>query len=194
MTLSWKQETRPVWDADKERIIGGAPPGALDVQHQSGADLPGDWWVAGDGSTTLGYGWLDATWGGDAEILLAVDPQAQGKGVGSFVLDHLEQEAAHRGLNYVYNTVRSTHPHREQVYDWLCSRGYRGSERDDTLRKRTGQASGERASHRPGQDQGSRARRRGPSGAPPAAFALQDALEPGHEESGAYVNVEEHRY
>ena len=190
MTLSWKQESRPVWDADKERVIGAAPPGALDIRHEPGADLPGDWWSAGDVDGTLGYGWLDATWGGDAEILLAVDPQAQGKGVGSFILAHLEQEAADRGLNYVYNTVRSTHPEREQVYDWLCSRGYRGSEGDDTLRKRTGGSPSPAQGHEPG----ARSHRRAGSGGPPAAFALQDALEPGHEESGAYVNVEEHRY
>jgi GNAT superfamily N-acetyltransferase len=183
MTLTWKRESRPVWDADKQRVIGGAPPGVFDLPYAPGVELPGDWWSADDGTGPVGYGWLDATWGGDAEILLAVDAQSQGKGVGGFILQHLEQEAAHRGLNYVYNTVRSSHPDRQQVYDWLTSRGYRGSENDSTLRKRTREETTPQRQHH-----------RSRSGAPPAAFALQDALAPGHEESGAYVNLEDHHY
>ncbi len=31
MTLSWIREENPVWDKDKERVIGGAPAGALDL-------------------------------------------------------------------------------------------------------------------------------------------------------------------
>ena len=67
-------------------MIGSAPAGALDLSYADGAALPGDWWAArtSDG-TVVGYGWLDATWGGDAEILLAVDASAQQQGVGSFV-------------------------------------------------------------------------------------------------------------
>ncbi len=104
--------------------------------------LPGDWWAArtSDG-VAVGYGWLDANWGGDAEILLAVDASAQQQGVGSFVIARLEDEAARRGLNYVYNTVRDTHPQRDDLHDWLAVRGYRGSqsgEGDTTLRKRVG--------------------------------------------------------
>ena len=63
------------------------PAGAFDVSYADGDALPGDWWAArtADG-TVVGYGWLDATWGGDAEILLAVDASAQQQGVGTFVL------------------------------------------------------------------------------------------------------------
>ncbi len=89
----------------------------------------------------MGYGWLDATWGGDAEILLAVDASAREQGVGSFVIGHLEDEAASRGLNYVYNTVRDSHPDRDDLHDWLAVRGYRGSTspgEDTALRKRVG--------------------------------------------------------
>ena len=69
--------------------------GVFDLSYADGAALPGDWWAARtpDG-TVVGYGWLDATWGGDAEILLAVDPSAQQQGVGSFVIARLEDEAA----------------------------------------------------------------------------------------------------
>ena len=36
---------------------------------------------------------------GDAEILVAVAPQAHGQGLGGFVLEHLEEEARARGLS-----------------------------------------------------------------------------------------------
>ncbi len=177
MTLQWSRETRPVWDDDKQRIIGGAPPGALAMSHAEGVELLGDWFAARDGDAVVGYGWMDSTWGGDTEILLAVDPQRQGQGVGTFIMSHLEQEAARQGTNYVYNTVRESHPHREQVHDWLLGRGYRGSDRDESLRKRV--------------------TREATTAPPPAAHPARQplsAVPPGHEESGGYVNIEDHRY
>ena len=71
---------------------------------------------------------------GDAEILLATDPEHRGQGVGTFVLEHLEHEAKERGLNYVYNTVRPTHPDREAVTAWLEKRGFEPSEDGSLLR------------------------------------------------------------
>ena len=56
----------------------------------------------------FGYGRLDDTWG-DAEILVLVEPERRGSGVGAFILDHLEQEAAERHLNYIYNVVPHGH-------------------------------------------------------------------------------------
>ncbi len=193
-SLTWDHEADPRWDADKQRVIGSAPAGVFDLAYTADAGLPGDWWVArtADG-TAVGYGWLDATWGGDAEILLAVDAAAQGEGVGSFVIERLEHEAATRGLNYVYNTVRSSHPDGDRLHDWLAVRGYRGSSSDTTLRKRVGADSqrdlspGGAASARPGPS------RSAADGAPydPAG---EGERAPGHEEAGGYVDVEEHRY
>ena len=65
-----------------------------------------------DGDRVVGYGWLDDVWG-DAEILLAVEERARGTGAGAFALARLEEEAAARGLNYVVNVVRDTHPDRD---------------------------------------------------------------------------------
>jgi len=180
MTLSWEREPRPVWDEDKERIIGAAPQGALDVPHTPGGSLLGDWWLARDhDGTVVAYGWLDATWGGDAEILLAVDPSRQRSGAGTFVLRNLEREAAARGINYVYNTVAPTHPQRDDVQNWLAVRGYRGNVADDTMRKRV--------------TLDDEARTMPPQRAA-AASVPSDALPPGREESGGYVDIEEHRY
>ena len=178
MQLSWVPEPNAVWDDDKQRVIGGAPEGALDVYYPPGGSLPGDWWAAKDNAgAVLGYGWLDATWGGDAEILLAVDPGRQRSGVGAFILGNLEQEAAKRGLNYVYNTVRETHPDRDAVHDWLAVKGYQGGSNDTALRKRVEVA-------------GPAVERTAPRGASAAAGDRP----PGHEESGGYVDVDEHRY
>lgn len=177
-SLTWEHEDRPVWDADKARIAASAPDGALVLDFADGAELPGDWFVARDGDDVVGLGVLDTTWGGDAEITLAVDASRQGHGVGSWVMDRLEQEARSRGINYVYNTVPDAHPQRDDVHDWLLVRGYRGNEGDASLRKRVGQVDEE------------------PTAAPRSAPVAPSSGTPsqGHEESGDYVDVEEHRY
>lgn len=180
-SLDWQRETRPVWDAEKVRIVASAPQGALSLDFADGAELPGDWFVARDGADLVGFGVLDTTWGGDAEITLVVDEARQGQGVGSFVMDHLEQEARTRGINYVYNTVRDTHPKREEVHDWLVVRGYRGNERDASLRKRVDEQADEGSSAVAAT---SEAPTQVPSGSRPE----------GQEESGGYVDVDSHRY
>ncbi|MEP6815860.1 MAG: GNAT family N-acetyltransferase [Marmoricola sp.] len=179
MQLDWVPEPNAVWDAYKQRVIGGAPEGALDIGYAVGASLPGDWWATtDDAGTVLGYGWLDATWGGDAEILLAVDPERQRSGVGAFILQCLEQEAAKRGLNYVYNTVRETHPDRDAVHDWLAVKGYQGGSNDSALRKRV-EVTDRTTPAVP---------------APGRRTASPTARPPGHEESGGYVDIDDHQY
>lgn len=177
--LTWTREETPVWDADKQRVIGGAPEGAFVLPFAEGDALPGEWWSARDGDHVVGYGRLDISWGGDAEVLLAVDPDRYQQGVGSFVLAGLEREAASRGINYVYNTIRE-HEQRDLVHDWLVVRGFRGPV-DGDLRKRVGSS--------PAQ----------PPRAPVPASTAYDALGvgdhgPGHEESGGYVDIDEHQY
>ena len=134
MPLSWIHEDTPRWDAPKAAIVGGAPAGIFDLGAPLHGDLaPGEWFRVEDGGEVAGYGWMDCTWG-DAEILLAVHPAHRGRGVGVFILDQLEKEAAARGLNYLYNTVRATHPDRAAVSEWLESNGFRPS--GDGLLKR----------------------------------------------------------
>ena len=175
-SLTWQREERPVWDEAKARIVASVPEGALVFDHAAGADLPGDWFVAKDGDTVVGFGSLDTTWGGDAEITLVVDGGRQGTGVGSFVMDRLEQEAGARGINYVYNTVRDTHPERDEVHDWLLVRGYKGNESDASLRKRVGDELPE------------------PAASPAPTSVPEGSRASGQEESGDYVDVESHKY
>ena len=78
---------------------------------------------------------MDCTWG-DAEILLAVEPGNQKGGVGTFILDHLEEEAGARGLNYLYNEVRESHPDGAGLTKWLESRKFAKSHDDRLLRRR----------------------------------------------------------
>ena len=191
MPLRWSHEARPRWDDDKKRIVGGAPEGALDVAYPDGAELPGDWFTACEGELVVGYGWMDSTWGGDTEILLAVDERAQGRGVGSFVMARLEVEAAQRGVNYVYNTVPETHPDRERVHDWLLVRGYQGNDRDASLRKRV------RVTEVDVSTEVTEVTEVDVSSRPERATAPQPDLTvfpPGREESGGYVNIEDHQY
>ena len=134
------REEPPDWDADKSSVIGGAPEGAFVLGFEDGEALPGDWWAARDADgEVVGYGRLDTTWGGDAEILLAVAPDRQESGVGTFVLDRLDDEAASRGINYVHNRIRD-HEQRDLVHDWLVVRGL-----PRTDRRRPPQAGGDQA-------------------------------------------------
>jgi GNAT superfamily N-acetyltransferase len=135
MALVWIHEDNPSWDAGKERILGGAPAGALDLSRlREGTLAPGEWFRVEEEGLIVGYGWMDCTWG-DAEVLLAVEAGSQRKGVGAFILDGLEREAASRGLNYLYNAVRPTHPDGERVARWLRDRGFEAS--GDGLLKRS---------------------------------------------------------
>ncbi|MGQ0734519.1 MAG: GNAT family N-acetyltransferase [Acidobacteriota bacterium] len=131
--FQWIREEAPRWDAPKTRIVGGAPPGVFDLpSYKLGDVLPGDWWRVEVNGEVAGYGWLDAVWG-DAEVLLAVAPEQQDHGIGSFIIDSLQREAKARGLNYLSNVVRATHPERERVTAWLSSRGFKVFE-DGVLR------------------------------------------------------------
>ena len=118
-------------------MLGGAPDGVFSQFSALGDGdiVPGEWWRVTDGEQTVGYGWMDVTWG-DAEILLAVDPAVRGQGVGSFILDHLEQEAAQQGLRYMLNVIPTAHPDPEGLAAWLRERGFVPSGADGTLLRR----------------------------------------------------------
>jgi N-acetylglutamate synthase-like GNAT family acetyltransferase len=130
MALSWLHETLPYWDADKARIVGEAAAGVFGNSFADLAEgdlLPNDWWRVEQDGRVVGYGWMDVSWG-DAEILLAVAPEARKQGVGSFILDRLEAEARARGLNYLYNVLRTTHPQHDEVRAWLRERSFATAE------------------------------------------------------------------
>jgi GNAT superfamily N-acetyltransferase len=135
MALRWIHETPPMWDAAKARVIGAAPAGVFNLGPVAeGAVLPGDWWRVEDGGETVAYGQMDNSWG-DAEVLLAVDPARQKGGAGTFILDRLEEEAAARGINYLYNVVPDAHPDRDGLTRWLQRRGFAASKEGRLLRR-----------------------------------------------------------
>lgn len=126
MGLRWVSESPAFWDVNKDRIVGNAPAGIFDSRYRRlrmGAIVPGDWFRVEEDGRTVGYGWLDVNWG-DAEIQLATDPGARRRGVGSFILEHLQQEAETRGLNYMFNLVRPTHPQLGETTKWFLDRGF----------------------------------------------------------------------
>jgi GNAT superfamily N-acetyltransferase len=124
MSFEWIRENPARWDEPKEAIVGAAPRGIFHVDpHERGDLIPGDWWRVEDDAAVVGYGWMDRTWG-DAEILLAVDPKQRRRGLGTFILENLEREAAAYGINYLYNVVRLTHPDRDAITAWLEHRGF----------------------------------------------------------------------
>ena len=127
MKLEWIHESPPRWDEGKATIVGGAPAGIFKFGGYGQGDLiPGEWWHVEENGPVIGYGWMDCTWG-DAEVLLAVDPASRNRGVGTFILEHLEREGAVRGLNYLLNEVPPTHPDRDGITNWLAQRQFERS-------------------------------------------------------------------
>lgn len=127
MALTWTHETPAHWNADKARLVGEAPAGTFDSRYRAlkpGALAPGEWWRVEDGGAVVGYGWMDVGSFGDAEILLATDPKRTRKGVGTFILEHLDAEARARGLSYLTNVVRPTHPTPKETALFLEKRGF----------------------------------------------------------------------
>ena len=140
MSFEWHRDL-PVWDTDKQRIVGGTPEGVLDGRYhdiKEGAAVPCNWYKVTDEGKTVGYGWIDVVWG-DAEILLAVDTEAQKRGAGAFILQHLDEEARRMGLHYIYNVVRPTHPDGDTVATWLEKHGF-SKKPDGRLVRRVGAA------------------------------------------------------
>jgi len=139
--MDWIKEGTTRWDDDKKRIVGDAPVGIFDRRYAElspGDIVPGEWWRVEDGGEIVGYGWLDIVWG-DAEILLASAPDARGRGVGTFILGELDDEARRHGVYYLYNVVRTTHPDAARVSAWLVERGFKDSE-DGSLRRKVSTA------------------------------------------------------
>ena len=137
MTRRWIHEAPARWDADKDAVLGDAPAGTFELEAlRRPGILPGDWWRVEEDGHAVAYGFMDAVWG-DAEILVAVGPEAQGRGLGGFVLERLEEEARARGLRYLYNVVPPAHPRGGEVTRWLTSRGFKPSEEGGVLRRRT---------------------------------------------------------
>lgn len=122
--MLWIREMPAHMDEHKQAVLRAAGEGVFHVARMPKlALLPGDWWRVTEGSKVLGYGWMDTSWG-DAEILLAVDPETQKKGVGAFILDRLEMEARERGLNRLYNVIPARHPEPAKLRAWLEKRGF----------------------------------------------------------------------
>jgi GNAT superfamily N-acetyltransferase len=126
MGWRWVEETPAHWDGVKSRILGAAPAGVFNFSAFADGDLvPGLWWrVEDDDRRVVGYGWMDYAWG-DGEILLAVDPDRQHEGAGTFILEHLQTEAAHRGIRYLYNVIPEAHPDPDGLERWLAGRGFK---------------------------------------------------------------------
>lgn len=129
--LDWVAEPQPAhWDEHKARVIGKEATGVFSKQYvgfKAGDVIPGTWFRVESEGEVVGYGWMDLNWG-EAEILLATSPEARGRGVGSYTLEKLRDEAERCGMKYVTNVVRETHPEKVRVVQWLEKRGFGAGE------------------------------------------------------------------
>jgi GNAT superfamily N-acetyltransferase len=123
--LHWTREDAPRWDADKQRLFGPGELAATGLTPPApGTPVADEWWhVTDESGQVVGYGWLDTEWG-DAEITFLVAAARRGEGIGRYIVDHLEAEAAARGVNYIYNVVPAGNPDEEWVTSWLSGQGF----------------------------------------------------------------------
>lgn len=133
--MDWVRETPARWDEAKAAVLGELSPELFGLGRPADGDALGDeWWRVEQDGEVLGYGRLDETWG-DAEILLLVAGRRRDAGVGTFILEQLEHEAAARHVNYIYNVVPQRHPDPESITGWLTARGFEPNDVGE-LRKR----------------------------------------------------------
>ena len=125
MGLRWTKENTPRWDTGKQQMFGPAELAAVGFAAPAPDEpMADEWWrVSDDDGTVVGYAWLDSEWG-DAEITFLVDPARRGAGIGGFIVNQLEAEAAARGLNYIYNVVPRSHPDPVWMTGWLLGHGF----------------------------------------------------------------------
>jgi N-acetylglutamate synthase-like GNAT family acetyltransferase len=64
-----------------------------------------------------------------------VAPGRRGRGAGAFILERLEDEAAARGLNYIYNVVPDTHADGPWIRNWLSTHGFHEASRGQLRRQ-----------------------------------------------------------
>ena len=122
--MEWVRETPARWDSSKADVLGELSPELFGLGRPADGDaLADEWWRVEQDGEVLGYGRLDETWG-DAEVLMLVAADRQASGVGGFILEQLEREAAARHVNYIYNVVPQRHPDPETVTGWLAARGF----------------------------------------------------------------------
>ena len=92
--MEWVRETPARWDSSKADVLGELSPELFGLGRPADGDaLADEWWRVEQDGEVLGYGRLDETWG-DAEVLMLVAADRQASGVGGFILEQLEREAA----------------------------------------------------------------------------------------------------
>ncbi len=133
----WLKEDAPAWDTQKDHLFGAAEIAAVGIDRpQPDESIADEWWRVVDASAAVvAYGWLDSEWG-DARISFVVAAGHRGQGIGEFVIDHLEDEAFARGLNYIYNVIPASHPNPSWIRHWLIVRGF-SVDPEGNLRRRS---------------------------------------------------------
>ena len=135
MSRSWVREEAPVWDAVKAAAFSPVGPEAHGLGTPADGEALGDsWWRVEEDGVAVGFGRFDDAWG-DAEVLVVVAPEHRRSGAGTFAMRCLEDEAAARSVNYVYNVVPLGHPDAEGVTAWLVAQGFTDAG-DGELRKK----------------------------------------------------------
>lgn len=122
-------ESNPVWDINKDRIIGVERDSFSIGDVQIDAYLPYYWWRLDDDNTqeVLGYGWITVYEEEDkSEFSLCVSQVHRREGLGDQILTNLEQQIIDRDFprNIIAN-VYGDNPNAISIMQLLERKGYR---------------------------------------------------------------------
>ncbi|MCA9571471.1 MAG: GNAT family N-acetyltransferase [Myxococcales bacterium] len=129
---TWIPEPVPAHPDTRMRAFFDRLPAGSVKLDLSAELVPGTWWRLEEDGEVVGYGWMDVTWG-DAQVMLAVDPEAHRGGNGRAIVEHLAHEAHEQGLGFLFNTIPAGHPDPEGVRAFLTSCGFEASGLDGGL-------------------------------------------------------------
>ncbi len=131
-------EENPIWDLNKERIIGPERESFCIEDVEVNAELPYEWWRLEDDTTheILGYGWITVNEKvNEAEISLCIAQEHRGERIGEQILNNLEQQIIVNNLprNIIAN-IYGSNTYASRVIQLLQNQGYNSTLPIETTR------------------------------------------------------------
>ena len=121
-------EENPIWDLNKERIIGKKVESFPIETVKLNDQLPYKWWRLEDDTNNevLGYGWIAVDEDkNETEVSLCIAEEHRGKKIGIQILNNLEQEILVNNLpRNIIATICGSNVYAFRVVKLLLNNGY----------------------------------------------------------------------
>lgn len=131
-----ESETDPIWDLDKEALLGKEPDAFNLKRVEANAPVAGRWWRATIAGETVGFASLLAEEQSDqqsvgshgcphtVELIVGIREDRRGSGIGQQILEVVLEVARVEGCDAVTAVVSATNPRAKDVLTWLFRNGF----------------------------------------------------------------------